>query len=239
MLGATAAWAAPPGPNVSELVARGDQIFRRRHGAKDFWEAIHYYEEARKADPASHAALWRLARCYAGLADLASKQQRRDLGAKGLEYAQEATRVAPGRVEGWYFAATTFGLYASALGVVRAVREGAAGKFRGYIDKAVALDRGFDRAAPLIAYGRFLYELPWPMRDLDASLRYLSEARRRSPEKIRAALYLADVLLAKKQKDEARRELEACVAMDPAKEDAYDGRRAQAECRQRLASEGK
>jgi tetratricopeptide (TPR) repeat protein len=232
--------AEPPAPsNVREQIAQGDRVFRHRTGEQDFWTSIYWYEQALKADPQSAAALWRLARAYTGLGGATAQARRRDFGTKGLGYAEQAIKLAPNRVEGWYYAATSLGLYASGIGALRALREGIQQRFLKFIKGAMARDPNYDYAAPLMVYGRYFYELPWPMRDLDQSLRYLQDAHRRAPTRIRNVCYLAETLLAQGERAAALRELETCAAMDPAKEDPYDGRLAVRECRKLLAKERK
>ncbi|HEY3354058.1 MAG TPA: hypothetical protein VGQ83_12470 [Polyangia bacterium] len=227
--------AAPASPR--ELIERGDHLYRGRTGPQHVWEAISLYEQALVADPRSYDALWRLGRAFSALSGATDKAQRRDYGARGLVYAEQAMRLAPDRIEGCYYAATSLGLYASGLGVIRAVREHIQKRFLKLIHRAMTLDPVFDNAAPLMVYGRYFYELPWPLRDLDQSLRYLNDARRRGPAKIRTVLYLADTLLAKGDRDAALRQLETCVKMDPTREDAWDGRAMIKECSQALARE--
>jgi TPR repeat protein len=234
---AAPAAAQPPAEAARALIAQGDRVYARRGTPKDFWEAIYYYDQAFKADPQSYEAAWKLSRCYTGLGGGTEKSQRRDYGAKSMVYAAAALKLNPDRVEGWYFSATSIGLYASGLGVLRAVREGIQKRFLRYIRGAIARDPSYDYAAPLMVYGRYFYELPWPLRDLDDSVRYLGDARRRAPTKIRTALYLAESLLAKGDRAAALRELVTCARMDPAREDAYDGRTTVRDCQARLARE--
>jgi hypothetical protein len=223
-------------PEIHELLRRGDAFYAHRDDGKAAWEAIGFYKEALKAEPRSYAALWRLTRSYVDLADSKTvKVERRDLGKQAIEYAEQATQAAPGRVEGWFFGAAAVGCYATGIGILTAIREGIQRRFLGFLDRAVAIDRGFERAAPLFTYGRYWYELPWPMRNLRRSEHFLLEARHRGPARVRTVLYLAETHLAMGRTNDAVGELRACLALDPAADDPLDALACQRRCRELLA----
>ncbi len=70
--------------------------------------------------------------------------------------------------------------------------------------------------APIVALGRYYYQLPWPLRDLKRSLAYLEEARRSHPGSLFGRLYLAETYHALDRDDEARQELDFVLQVDPA-----------------------
>jgi predicted Zn-dependent protease len=57
--------------------------------------------------------------------------------------------------------------------------------------------------------------LPWPLRDLNQSRRYLEEARQRHPHALWGRVYLAQTYYALGQERAAKTELRAVLALDP------------------------
>jgi len=111
------------------------------------------------------------------------------------------------------------GNYSTAVGILKALGEGIESKFNERLDKAISLNDDIDLAGPLLAKGRYFYELPWPKRDLDKSKESLEKALKKHPENLRAWLYLADTQLkdgdAKKAKESIDKALNGSGAYDP------------------------
>ena len=182
---------------------------------------------ALQAAPEDFELLWRAARMKAWLADGAQGKAKQELGKEAWALGDRAVKARPERVEGHYWAAAGVGTYAQGLGVVSALGPGVEGKFNARLDRALALDAHHARGGPLLAKGRYHFELPWPKRDLSASARLLRQAAERHPENLRAHLYLAETLLKQDKLQEAKasidKVLQGSVTYDPA-----EGRRIQA-----------
>jgi cytochrome c-type biogenesis protein CcmH/NrfG len=112
------------------------------------------------------------------------------------------------------------GAYSQAVGILKALTDGLEGKFNERLDLALKLDPAFDRAGPLLAKGRYYYELPWPKRDLKKSASFFRKVIEQHPESLRARFYLAEMLLADGEKKKAHELLlevsQGGVAYDPA-----------------------
>ncbi|MBI5480997.1 MAG: hypothetical protein HY906_19215 [Deltaproteobacteria bacterium] len=231
-----AAGQAQDASQIPELIKQGDGAYRKRYSEKVAWEAIYFYKEVLKVDPNNFEANWKLARSYYSLSDaIASNKRKKELGAEGLKYGEAAAKLQPGRIEGWFYGVICLGEYSMGIGVLTALKQGIEGKFKGMLDKAMAINPNFDHAGPPRAYGRFYYKLPWPKRDYKKSEQYLLDSRRRSPAKVRTYFYLAELYDADGRKADALAQLRECVAMDPRKEDHPDGARYLKDCKALLA----
>ncbi|HEY3354056.1 MAG TPA: hypothetical protein VGQ83_12460 [Polyangia bacterium] len=223
--------AQAPG-DIQQLLKQGDDAYRKRYSEKVQWEAIFFYKEVLKLDPNNFDALWRLARSYYSLSDtIASTKRKKELGTEGLGYGERAAKLRPDRVEGWFYSLICLGEYSMGIGVLTALRQGVEGKFRAWADRSMALDPSFDYAGPPRAYGVFYMKLPWPKRDYKKAEQYLQDAKRRSPQKLRNYLYLAQLYEADGRKGDAEAMLRECLTKDPSKEDRPDGVRYLRECK--------
>src|SRR5215471_8020094 len=116
--------------------------------------------------------------------------------------ADEAIRVAnaavaahPDDVELMYrYARAGIGIYSQAVGILRALGEGLEGKFNERLDKAIELDQKFQKEMPLIAKGRYYFELPWPKRNLGKSATWYRKALALDPNNLRATAWLGETL---------------------------------------------
>jgi len=217
---------------IPDLMKQGDAAYRKRFSEKVAWEAIYFYKEVLKIDANSFEANWKLARSFYSLSDtIASNKRKKELGAEGLKHGEAAAKLQPGRIEGWFYGVICLGEYSMGIGLFTALKQGIEGKFKGMLDKAMAINPNFDYAGPPRAYGRFYYKLPWPKRDYKKAEQYLVDSRRRSPPKLRTYLYLAELFVADGRKADAMAQLRDCVALDPRKEDHPDGARYLRDCK--------
>jgi tetratricopeptide (TPR) repeat protein len=156
--------------------------------------------------------VWRLARVWSWYAFTSDEKCERRLAAeRALALGRRAMDLAPDRVEGYYTYAIATGVYANSIGAAQAFVRRVASDFERTMTRAYELDRHFDDGAPMIALGRYYYELPWPMRDLERSTRLLEEAVASHPHSARGHLYLAETYHASRRTQDARRALAAAL----------------------------
>ncbi|MFY1825139.1 hypothetical protein ACN47A_04445 [Myxococcus fulvus] len=203
-----------------ELLARLDALHERRGEAEGSKALEAELKAALSVTPEDFELVWRQARLLQWQADgAASEKLKKVLGRQTWDVAEKAIKLAPDRVEGHYFAAAGIGAYSQAVGVMKALGEGLEGKFNERLDAAIKLDSSFYGAAPLLAKGRYYYELPWPKRDLKKSAEYYGKAIQRRPEMLRAYYFLAETLLrddkAKEARDAIQKVKQGSVAYDP------------------------
>ncbi len=195
-------------------IAQMDQLWAERAEPGRVMKMVELGQQILASDPRSYESSWRVARAYWFEGHTAQDKRRgRDAAAAGMRYAQQAIDLNPGGVEGHFMYALSVANYATTITPVEAVVEGVAAKFEKAALDAYALDRGFDHGAPIIALGRFYFELPWPMRDLHRSRRYLEEARRLYPESLYGRVYLAETYYALGEEEAAKQELELSLAV--------------------------
>lgn len=210
--------AAEPAP--ASLIAELDAQYAARGGEGDK-VADQGISAALKAHPGDYEVLWRASRLRWWIADGATGERlKKQVGKESWNLAERAVQANPKGVEGHYYAACGIGVYSQAIGILKALGEGVEGKFNERLDKSIALDASFERGGPVIAKGRYFFELPWPKRDLEKATELLKKAQAKHPENIRAGLYLAETLLKDGEAQEAKAVIEkvmtADIAFDPA-----------------------
>jgi hypothetical protein len=183
------------------LYARRDDPVAQRAFADELAQAT-------PADRDDFDVLWRAARLKVWLGEVATDPQaKQTLGAAAAGLARKALALAPQRVEGHYYTALGVGIYCQGVGVLKILRERRDREFTEELDRAVALDPAFDDAGPLLAKGRYFFELPWPMRDVKKSIDYYQRVLSWFRFRPRARLFLAEALLKQDRANEADREL--------------------------------
>lgn len=182
--------------DVAETAKQLDALYAERADATKLKELEKATEDALKANPADYDILWRASRLKYWQADGATNEKiKAKLGKESWDLGEQAVKANPKGVEGHYFGGIGLGAYSQGVGIMAALSQGLEGKFNERIDTAMKLDPTFDNAGPLIAKGRYHYELPWPKRDLDESKALLEKAIKAKPKALRAYLYLAQTQL--------------------------------------------
>ena len=136
-----------------------------------------------------------------------------EYGKKGMETAQKAIDLQPGKPEGHYYYGLSVGVYSDGVSILTALKEGLKDKTQSSFEKVYEIDKNWNKAGAMIALGRFWMVLPWPMKDKKKSLKYLREYQQTEwfkdgPE---GPMYLAELLIdmgGKKNKAEAKTLLE-------------------------------
>jgi hypothetical protein len=197
-------------------------------------DAIPVYEDALKAGADEYEVRWREAGAYfwAGEALDPDKDSDKlaDLGKKCIDKAEAAAKLKPDLVEGNYYVAACWGEYSHGISIPSALMKGVEPKFRAAAGKAEKIDPTFLNGAPLNAWGRFFYELPWPKRDLDKSEKYLKRNVDATPCNLRTRVYYAETLIkkggkvdGKDAKDVAKEQLQYVADHDNCADNPDDG----------------
>lgn len=226
----------PPGteptqPAEVDPAARVDALWPRRDEKGVSEQIDQLLTQGLKAKGEDFELLWRMARARFWEADGATDERRKKVaGRQAWNYGDRAIRANPKRVEGYYYAGIGIGAYSQAIGILKALGEGLEGKFNKRIDTAIELNPELEGGGPLLAKGRYYYELPWPKRDLDKSRALYERVLARHPDSRRAYLYLAETQLKQGDAKAALATIEK--AFGPAEYDPPEGRRVHARAKQ-------
>lgn len=178
------------------VAAQSDALYAARHEPGKMAELRKLSDESVEANPTDYGTLWRAARAYFWMSETSTTpKDKESYGRRAWELGERAVKADPTKVEGHYMSALGIGAYSQAVGIMKAITQGLEGKFNERLDKAIALNPRYNTAGPLVAKGRYFYELPWPKRNLEKSAQLLQKAIELEPGALRAHLYLAQTLL--------------------------------------------
>jgi hypothetical protein len=199
-----------PGPDPG---LRGlDALYERRGEPDILDELIATAQQLLVQTSEDYDLVWRLARAWSWRGFVAADdRERRRAAERAVALGQRAMELAPDRVEGYFTYAIATGVYASSIGAAQAFVQRVAPDFERTMIRAYEIDRHFDDGSPMVALGRYYFELPWPLRDLERSARFLQEATASHPHVLRGHLYLAETYHALRRTRDARRELEVVL----------------------------
>jgi tetratricopeptide (TPR) repeat protein len=208
--------AAPAGPDLAKL----DALWLKRGESAAAKELEGLLDAAAKQWPDNPAVLWRLARWKYWDADTAGAAKKKTVGKEVWALGDKVAKLDPKSAEGAYYGALGIAQYSYGVGILNALTEGLEGKYNERLDKAIQLNASLDGGGPMLAKGRYFFELPWPMRNLGKSAEWLNKCLSKHPNNLRAHMYLAETLLkdgkAQKAKEHIERALNGSGDDDPA-----------------------
>ena len=216
--------AKPAEPTAADLLKLSDKQWRTRHIKGNDRKSVQSAEDALKLGADEFEAIWRVSRaCFWVAENDADKKVKIIFGEKGWKAGKRAAELKPERVEGWYWGVVSLGQYSTGIGIAKAFFEGISSKFESMNKKAITIDARYGYAGPNRSYGRYWFMVPWPKRNYDRAEKMMKQSITDYPPKLRSYFYLAEIYLAKKQRDDAKQALETCIGLDPKKEEYPDG----------------
>ena len=208
---------------------------RDSEGSTD--SAISQLNEAYELNSNDYDLHWNLARFYYWAAtECKDSEQAAVLAKKGWQAAEQAKKVSPQRIEGWYWATANIGIYADAAGTFVTVKEDLSTKYKDNADQAIELDPSFDDGGPYRSLGIYYTKLPWPMQDLEQAKDLIGRSLSANPNRALSLYYYAEVQIQSGDVEEGQKNLYKIIHLDPAKGNAPEIRRYQILAQQRLRS---
>jgi len=199
--------------SADQTVARMDELWARRDANDAMQKLVAAGTQGFEANPGNYEIEWRVARAYFWVAyTQPSRVVKKAMAGKAIEWADRARTHQPDRVEGHYLYAIATGEYANTISDVQAAMEGIAGKVESAALRAYEIDRDYNYGAPGTVLGRYYFMLPWPLRSLERSRRYLEEVVTRHPEVLIARAYLAETYYELGRHNQAREQLAFVLA---------------------------
>ncbi len=156
--------------------------------------------------------------------------------ARGLAAARRATAQNANGVEGHYWLGASYGGYCQEKGGLSALR--AAGKVRAEMEAVLRLDAGYEDGSALFALGEIDRRMPRLFGgDLKRAVAYLERGLALAPRNPQMKCALAEAYLEAGRRDDARRQLQESLQLQPATR-VNENRRAQERARRLLGKLG-
>ena len=114
-----------------------------------------------------------------------------DLGPRALEHARAAERLQPQSAAAAALVASAYMFYASSLGIVRSILQGAGNEYQAHAKRLIELDPKYDDALGSSLLANFFLVAPWPIHDRDAALEHFERAAKLAPDSVRNQYGLA------------------------------------------------
>jgi tetratricopeptide (TPR) repeat protein len=204
----------PSNGTAAELIARADQLYTERADLQKVREGAGVLRQARAAEPSNYEAAWRLSRMSYFLGEHTTDSSERDKAFSDGEAAgKDAIKLSANKPEGHFWLGANLGGQAehSALTGLAATPD-----IRREMETVIKLDEGFMSGSAYMALARIDLETPTVMGgDPKKAVEILEKGLKFGANNPLLRYYLAEAYVKTNRKDDARKQLEIVINMQP------------------------
>jgi tetratricopeptide (TPR) repeat protein len=200
----------------AQVASNPDLLYAGREDLGKAREAAAIWADRLAKDPKDFEAAWKLARARYWLGGHAPEAERKALLEQGISAGRAAVTIDPNRPEGHFWIAANMGALAESFGM----RQGL--KYRGEIKNTLLtvlkIDPAFQKGSADRALGRWYFKVPGLFGGSDQkSEEHLRKSLTYDPNSTASLFFLAETLLSRGRRDEARAELKKVIdaPLDP------------------------
>ncbi len=200
---------------AEELLKKGDELVAKRETVDMIKEAISLYKQALQQGADKYEVYWRILKAsYTFSRKKMDKKERIRYYEEAIKYGEEAIKLKPNRPEAHFWLGVVYGVYGEDRGVLKSLF--LIKPIKREMNRVLQIDPNYSCGGAYRVLGRLYYKVPgFAGGSKKKSLEYLLKAKEVCPRSLLGRLYLAETLIKLKRKDEARRELEEALALEP------------------------
>ena len=214
---------------TAEAVAEADQLYAGRGDLTKVRRGIVALRQAQAADPTNYELAWRLAKFNYYVGAHSSDSNERDKAFRdGIEAGKLAGKVQDSKPDGHFWLGANYGGSAqwSMLAGLTEIAD-----IKQEMEAVLKLDEGYESGSAYMVLGQVYLESPRLLGgDTQKAIEYLDKGLRLGPNNALLRWHLAEAYAQVHRNEDARKQIDALLAMKPAPgyEPEYDEAAAQA-----------
>ncbi len=166
------------------LFHKGSEINYDVSGINMLKESLELCEKAMEKYPENYEVLWRFARgaykyteSMKGIYLEGWKKACGKYGRRGMKVCEKAQKIAPNRVEAYFWQTACIGKYVDDSGIITAIKEGFFPKSKRAMKNAYKIDKTYYDYSPVFGMGMLFSSPPWPLKDKKKAITYFKELK--------------------------------------------------------------
>jgi tetratricopeptide (TPR) repeat protein len=200
--------------SIPETILKADALFKQRADISNLREAIKAHAAARMADQRSFEVEWKFAKFNYFLGKQSTDEKESSAAfEKGKEAGLIASRVEPGKPDGYFWYAANLGEISRRNPVTIGLQS--VGDIRAAMNKVIELQPNYQNAAAYDGLAQIEMATTLTGGKPEKAVELLEKALEIEKENTDLRLHLADAYLAVKRKDDARKQLDLLLQMKP------------------------
>lgn len=213
---------------AADAIAQADQFFAGREDLVKIRQGVVALRQAQAEDQGNYELAWRLAKFNYYLGDHSPDASERDKAYHdGIEAGKLAVKLQDGKPEGHFWLGANYGGSAQ-TSILSGLSE-----FDGIkreMETVIKLDERYQDASAYMALGQLYLEAPGMLGgDTQKAIQYLQKGSKLGPDNALMRAQLVAAYIAAHRNDDARKQIDALLAMKPAAGDEPEYNEAVAE----------
>src|SRR5215510_7782294 len=191
-------------PATTNPYQEADNLFTFGDDAGRDKQSMGVIERALAANGNDYQWMWRAARVYYFVGDVAAKSEKVSYFEKGINAGQRAVAAQPNGVEGHFWLGVNYGGYSDQKGVFKALAT--VGKIRAEMETVLKLNDHYQEGGAYLALGEMDRQLPRIIGgNLNRAIQRLEQGMSVAPQNLEMKLALGQAYEEKGRKEDARR----------------------------------
>ncbi len=192
---------------------RADELVANRENPQQVLQAMEILKKEMATHP--YEAGWRyLKAAYYFGKKCKDKNRKIKVYQEAIKIGEDLVKKYPDKVEGHFWLGVVYGVYGEARGVMKSLF--LVKPIKRQMKEVLRLDPQYNCGGAQRVLGRLYYKVPGLFGGSKTkSLEYLRESKKICPNSLLTRIYLAETLIAKGKKKEAKAELEEALTLEP------------------------
>jgi len=199
---------------ATEAIAEADHLYAGRADLVNVRRGVVALRQAQAEDQANYELAWRLAKFnyYLGAHTPEPTEQDKAFH-NGIENGKLAVKLQDGKPDGHFWLGANYGGSAK-VSVLSGLSE--FDDIKGEMETVIKLNEGYQSASAYMVLGQLYLEAPRFLGgDTQKSIQYLEKGLRLGPDNALLRVHLAEAYAEAHRNDDARKQIEALLAMKP------------------------
>jgi len=199
---------------AAEAIAEADQLYAGREDLVKVRQGLVALRQAQAGDQANYDLAWRLAKFNYYLGAHSPDDGERDKAFHdGIEAGKLAVKLQDGKPEGHFWLGANYGGSAK-ISVLAGLSE--FGDIKREMETVIKLDEGYQMGSAYMALGQLYLEAPGLLGgDTQKAIQYLEKGLRLGPDNSLLRAQLVAAYVEAHRNDDARKQIDALLAMKP------------------------
>jgi tetratricopeptide (TPR) repeat protein len=213
--GGTATSQATTGHSAGEAIAQADELFKGRDDLVKVRQGVVALRQAQAEEQGNYQIAWRLAKFDYYLGDHSPDTAERDKAFRdGIEAGELAVKLQDGKPDGHFWLGANYGGRAK-TSMLAGLSE--FDDIKNEMETVIKLDERYQDASAYMALGQLYLEAPGLVGgDTQKAIQYLEKGVKLGPDNALLRAQLASAYVGAHRNDDARKQIDALLAMKPA-----------------------
>jgi len=200
--------------DAEQILTQADELFETMSDMETAEKALDLYRKALNLIEDKYEPYWKISRMHYYIGEhTESNKEKKNIFSQAIYYAEKAIQLSPEQPDGYYWRGVNNGKYGESRGVLKSLF--LVKPIKSDMNKVIELDPEYEDGGAYRVLGRVYFKLPgFAGGSNEESLKLLEKSIETGPEDANTRLFLGETLLAMKEIERARDELEFVLSME-------------------------